>query len=59
MKKPSEPSLIVSAISCIDLGPKSFYRMSQRIYILIPMKTYDIMKAVKVITVDVDYDTKR
>ena len=57
-KKPSEPSRITSAISCIPLGPQSFLRISQSIHNATPKKTMENMNAVKVIMLDVDYDTK-
>jgi hypothetical protein len=57
MKKPSEPSLITSAISCIFFGPESFIKISQRIQRLTPRNTIDIINAVKEIKLDVDCDT--
>jgi len=56
-KKPSEPSLIISAISCIDLGPTSFYRISQRIHKLTNTKKIDIFQAVNEIKLEVDCET--
>jgi hypothetical protein len=40
-------------------GPASFNNISQRIHILIPIKTIEITNAVKDIKLEVDYDTKR
>jgi hypothetical protein len=57
MKKPSEPSLITSAISYIFFGPESFIKISQRIHRLTPRNTSDIIKAEKEIRLDVDCDT--
>ena len=57
-KKPSEPSLITSAMSCIALGPQSFLRISQSIHILMPKNTIEKTKAVNVIILDVDYEMK-
>ena len=57
-KKPSEPSLMTSAISCIDLGPRSFLSSSQSIHVLTPRNTIEKMKAVNEITLEVDCDTK-
>jgi hypothetical protein len=57
MKKPSEPSLITSAISCMFLGPESFIKISQRIQRLTPRNTIDIINAEKEIKLDVDCDT--
>ena len=53
-KKPSEPYLITSAISCIDFGPRSFPRMSQSIAILIPRKITEQTNALNEITLLVD-----
>lgn len=57
IKKPSDPSLITSAISCIFLGPQSFLRISHSMYIAMIMKTIEIIQAEKETTLDVDYDT--
>jgi len=57
MKKPSEPSLITSAISYMFLGPESFIKISQRIQRLTPRTTIDIINAEKEIKLDVDCDT--
>jgi hypothetical protein len=57
MKKPSEPSLITSAISCMFLGPESFIKISHRIQRLTPRNTIDIINAEKEIKLDVDCDT--
>jgi len=58
-KKPSEPSLITSAISCILLGPTSFLNISHSMLKLTPMKHKDMIKAEKDIILEVDYDTNK
>jgi len=58
-KKPSDPSLITSAISCILLGPTSYLKISQSMLKATPMKTSDIVKAENDIILEVDYDTNK
>ena len=58
MKKPSDPSLITSAISYMPLGPMSILSISHNIFILTPINTILIVKAENEIILDVDYDTK-
>ena len=57
MKKPSDPSLIGSAISCILLGPMSLSRIHPSIQILIPTNIIETTKATKEIRLDIDDDT--
>ena len=57
MKKPSDPSLIGSAISCILLGPMSLSRIHPSIQILIPTNISAITNATKAIRLDIDDDT--
>ena len=59
MKNPSEPSLITSAISCIFLGPASFINISQRIHMLTPRNTRDIINAENEIRLEVDCDMNK
>lgn len=56
-KKPSDPYLITSAISCIDFGPRSLPRMSQSIDILIPRKMMEQTNALNEIKLLVDWLT--
>jgi hypothetical protein len=58
-KKPSDPSLITSAISCILLGPTSYLNISQSMLKATPMKTSDIVNAENDIILEVDYDTNK
>jgi hypothetical protein len=58
-KKPSDPSLITSAISCILLGPTSYLKISQSMLKATPMKTSDIVKAENDIILEVDYDMNK
>ena len=57
MKKPSDPSLIGSAISCILLGPMSLSRIHPSIQILIPTNIIETTNATKAIRLDIDDDT--
>ena len=57
MKKPSDPSLIGSAISCILLGPMSLSRIHPSIQILIPTNISAIINATKAMRFDIDDDT--
>ena len=57
MKKPSDPSLIGSAISCILLGPMSLSRIHPSIQILIPTDIIETTNATKAIRLDIDDDT--
>lgn len=59
IKKPSEPSLITSAMSYMFFGPASFSSISQRIHKLTPRKTIDIINAENEIKLEVDYDTNK
>lgn len=56
MKKPSEPSLITSAISYIFLGPLSFLRISHSILSEINKNTIENIHAVNDTIADVDDD---
>lgn len=58
-KKPSDPSLITSAISYMLLGPISIRNISHNIFILMPINTTLIVKAENEIILDVDCDTKK
>jgi hypothetical protein len=58
MKNPSAPSLIGSLISYIALLPGSLSRIQQRIQKLTPIKTIEIINAVKAIKLDVVFDTR-
>jgi hypothetical protein len=59
MKKPSEPSLITSAISCMALGPTSLFRISQSIQMLTKMKKMEKFQAVKEMRLEVDDEMKQ
>ena len=59
MKKPSEPSLITSAISYIAFGPMSLFRISQSIQILIKMNTIEKFHALNDIKLDVVDDMNK
>jgi len=58
-KKPSEPSLITSAISYILLGPTSYLNISHSMFKATPINTSDMVNAEKDIILDSDYDTKK
>jgi hypothetical protein len=58
MKKPSEPSLMTSAISYIALGPTSLLRISHRIQTLMNMKSIEKFQAEKEMRHEVDCDMK-
>lgn len=58
MKKPSDPSRMTSAISCILLGPISFLKISTNIFKLIIMNTDENVKAENEIIDDTEFDTK-
>jgi hypothetical protein len=56
-KKPSDPSLITSATSCIPLGPTSFFNISQRMQSDTHINTIDIINAEKDMIIDVELET--
>ena len=56
-KNPSEPSLIVSAISCMLLGPMSLSRIHPSIFMAIAINMSEITKVEKAIKVEGDDDT--
>ena len=58
-KKPSDPSLITSAISCILLGPTSYLNISQSMLNATPMNTTDILNAANDIKLEVDLEMKK
>jgi len=58
-KKPSEPSLITSAISCILLGPTSYLNISQSMLNATPMNTTDILNAPNDMMLEVDLEMKK
>tara|TARA_B110001450_G_scaffold240053_1_gene248439 strand:+ start:133 stop:474 length:342 start_codon:yes stop_codon:yes gene_type:complete len=58
-KKPSEPSLITSAISCILLGPTSCLKISHSMLKATPMNTNEMVKAENEITLEVDFETNK
>ena len=53
-KKPSDPYLITSAISCIPFGPKSLFRMSQSIHMATLRNIIEHTNAVNEMTLEVD-----
>jgi hypothetical protein len=53
MKNPSEPSLMISAMSCMPLGPTSFFKISHKMVKLTTMKHRDTTKAEKQIMAEV------
>ena len=57
MKKPSEPSLIGSAISCMLLGPISLSKIHPSIQMLIPTNIMAMVNATKAIKLDIEDDT--
>lgn len=58
MKKPSLPSLIVSAISYIERGPMSLSRIQPSMFILRPTKKSEMTMAVKAMSVEAELETK-
>ena len=56
-KKPSEPSLMTSAMSCIPLGPTSFFKISHSIIKAIHINTMLVINAENEIMLDVEVDT--
>jgi len=58
-KKPSEPSLITSAISCMLLGPTSYLNISQSMLNATPMNTTDILNAANDMILEVELEMKK